>query len=845
MLRQWSARSAKKAFNEAHLPFGQSADSTQESADDPDYAAYESEPRHPPSPQAPAVVQNGARPTRSQTLTQSSYVSDAPEKTAYSETEEILLSDDQPLTDTRYSPTLSTGKDLGGGWEGRYLIGQCCENKGWMRRYEGTHGTDSEPVWIYEYCFGDNFTSEEIDRRKYYFQNLVSLNSRLGDGSDFRIIKPKDVICAVETPACYVITKTLPQGQRLADYLDEESGPVSAYQVRTFFRQLLQTLQYLRTYRVNFPEAYDPNASSQARRSQVDNSELGLPHGALGIDRLWLKFSEVPTASGDLPFFVYVSRFSLWEHLCYQAEEQQTKEDPAKTSYPRREIAQDTQALGSEEKDLVALGHTGFAWITRQQQPGDPTDKSLWPQDKKIRAFYPFVCQLLGHGPRGAFSGVDAAIAALKRVPEAESPDEPVSVSAPIAPLAEEDAAELGWQPSGWIWVWLGLAILGIGGFMIFRLGQKADIIQIAGKCERDAKCLLAKNGGSGNVINYAFEPDHDWHDSFFRTLRSPFEANNNSEPLLEQALEARDDSLKLNRIQQADLRNDWLEQLASPSPADKATLSVGFVRTKQEMPLGVKTQVVAYDGIVVFVAYSDSHREQGIPRLINGKISLKELQDLFLGRTQKLKGHKETVKLYRPNDEQVVEDFHNFLFTGEHAPQDLLETEDTKGLLSQKSHESSDIKAEVLDDFESSTGSEPTIGIGFDLISRVAGQCSVYPLTLTTRSNTFSILVDADGKAIDIDTDLCGDKGAYWVNSDIFKQKEDILNEEEDIAYPLGYGLAIAYPNNCTEASAQHCQAGEILSKKLLSAEGQYLLSETGLVPHMSIREIRQFLWE
>ena len=263
-----------------------------------------------------------------------------------------IFSPDELYAGIDYPPILFPNTSVQGEWGGGYIIGECAEDRGWIRRYEAVQTNNDEPVWIYEYCLSEN---EDVEDRKKRFRDLVYRNARLGDGSDFRILKPKDVFCSgKEQRTCYMATQALTEGQLLAAHVSDPSTQASAQQVRSLFRQVLQTLQYLRTYRVTWPDERPEMA-------------VGLPHGNLGIDSIWLRFSQIATAAGERPFFAYVSRFSLWEQLFAQ-------EPPG--HYVRQQPAESTQRLGSLAGDFADLGNAGFAWITGHLQPGDPTDSN-------------------------------------------------------------------------------------------------------------------------------------------------------------------------------------------------------------------------------------------------------------------------------------------------------------------------------------------------------------------------------------------------------------------------------------------------------------------------------------
>ncbi|MEO0807640.1 MAG: hypothetical protein AAFY33_15190, partial [Cyanobacteria bacterium J06643_4] len=549
-----------------------------------------------------------------------------------------------------------------------------------------------------------------------------------------------------------------------------------------------------------------------------------------------IQFSDAPMVSGEPPFFIHVSRFALWEHLFYPGEAD---------AYPMKKIAAQTSDLGALARDFEALGQVGFALITGYPAPGDPTDRALWPQDRQILTFYPFVLRLLGKGQFGAFTSVDRAISALRNLPElAPEPEivaeEPLPEVEPAASLSEP-------TPPGWsCWAVLGVFLLGVGGMALWFLRPK-DITVAA--CQREDSCRLQDIPGlsASASINYAFESDY-WKGSFFSTLTSPLEVQQEPQVLLEEALEQRDaTALNLIRRQtEPDSFSDWI----TARPLGKeGSVNVGFVRTgknREDLP-GVTTQVVAYDGIAIFVVYSDSSRDKNIPKLIDGKIKWAELQSLFSGETSKLKGYE--VKLYRPYEDAVVDIFQDLLFDdGDTSDADTgADFTELRRLshdrLNRPVDSDDSIYARMLREFENHTG-PPVIGIGFGRISQVVSQCSVYPLAIVDKEQTtFPLLVDVAGMPIDVDMDLCGDKGAYWANSEIF-------NGTDEVAYPLGYELSVAYPKcpsaNLDTASADAvCNGGAVLAQKLRSPEGQYLLSETGLVPQMSIQTIRRLLWE
>ena len=127
---------------------------------------------------------------------------------------------------------LRPGDVLTRGWVGRYSVGDCLQDHGWMRLYEGMQENGQETVWIYQYCLRDTtFQTRNQQARRAAFKQIIDLNARLGEGSDFRLLKLRDVIAAPQQP-CYLVTKALPGSQCLSEHLAERRQPFYPTQVR-------------------------------------------------------------------------------------------------------------------------------------------------------------------------------------------------------------------------------------------------------------------------------------------------------------------------------------------------------------------------------------------------------------------------------------------------------------------------------------------------------------------------------------------------------------------------------------------------------------------------------------
>ena len=707
---------------------------------------------------------------------------------------------DMPLSDMPLwqRPPLQPGERLQGGWWGTYTVKSCVDVQDWMRCYEGLQDNGSEPVWIYEYCLDeDSWSDDDIDERKRQFKHLVDLNLRLGQGSDFRIIRPKDVINPAGNQT-YLITRSLPESLTLDDFLRQQPIPWNRAQVDRFLNQVLQSLQYLQTYLVNWPG---------------DRWEQQLAHGNLSGECLWIRLQDGITQLNEYPFFIYLGRFSLWEHVFWP--------QPVP-------IAQKNGDIGSINDDLEALAHITFALIRGYQSDDNPADLDLWPKDNGIQALYPYVLQLMGHGDHGRFKSIDSAISVLQSLPDTYAP----ALGTPeddALEIIEEDASEDNETNFGLLPLLLvgGGILLGLFAWFAWSINPGKPRIACDDPCRlRDVD--VSKDFGT---LKYNIEIGSSWGKGFFSTLTSPLKGSQPNVAEFQRTLADRDPDFVLEKLH-AGLAS---EELLMPY-LSQGSLDAALMQAPQDLPTDMEKRVVAYDGIAIFVAHSNPRRQDSIPKRLGGRISLDKLRRVLLNPDETLDGAQ--VKLYWPNDQVTVNLLKDFLFDNDADKRRFEQQKNAVKRLAQNPSSEYEIMYEdMLGDFESNSG---VIGIGFNRISQVIGQCSVYPLALVEGGRTHHLFVDSDGNPIDKDTDLCGDKGTYWVNGKLFQLSS--------VTYPLAYELAVVYHRPADVEICQRyeegCARGQLLADKLLTTEGQYLLSEVGLVPVLPVQKIRQMLW-
>ena len=227
-----------------------------------------------------------------------------------------------------------------------------------------------------------------------------------------------------------------------------------------------------------------------------------------------------------------------------------------------------------------------------------------------------------------------------------------------------------------------------------------------------------------------------------------------------------------------------------------------------------LKCKIIAYDGIVFFVPFSDARGEDSIPKALNGNINKDDLAKLYQkGKTDwNQLGLKKSlpVELYEPEEKHLIDSFIQFI-TEPNASTTIAKIEPTKF---------DSMLQKILQGFEETNPENRYGGIGFGLLRKVYGLCSVYPLAI----NGVQTLAHNDGKPITPNVDLCNDKGSYRLNTEAFKSGR----------YPLRFAIAVIYKTTKDEDSED--SKGEKFAEMMLSDEGQSLLQEIGLVPARDI---------
>jgi serine/threonine protein kinase len=670
------------------------------------------------------------------------------------------------------------------GRRGRYRVEGFLQDGESIRVYQGTQVMNSKPILIKEYLLPDGvFNQKEAKERKEKFESLASLNFKNGGRQDFRLISPWDAIAPSNEKRCYLIFEPpIHNSLTLREYL-LKNGAMTPQQVRGVLYQVLQTLWFLHSHRLRI---FD------------DELKQDIPHGNLSLDSLSIAIDSQPSALDEPQFFIYAADLALWEDL---------SQPPAAKISAR-----------SPKQDLIDLGYVSFYLLAGTtvdpdtSQPLNPKLQQHWPEVKDVR-LKKFIYRLLGidHPFKTAFEAMQALLTRLPSELEAPAAEEEL----------EAETLEENTQKSSILWLLLTILVFGLlAGLLwqiIARLLHNPPRVELPVFSSSEPCCLSRIERVPTGDVRYIIETDGIW--SYIFNTVSLVSYNKT----FAQELKIREPRLRNYTL---NVSNTNLIEAIRSRRADLA-----LTTSLEDLPDDMQQVEVAYDGLVVFVAFSDNKRRQSIPNALNGKITLDRLREIYTTTTltdwSPPEGINSNLQPYMPIDNrQAIQLFERFAFKGE-PPQEFADLMrklniEARSKVDRKPIDESYILGEILKDFEQ----DRTVGIGFGLLSRVFNQCAVYPLAIGEKGQEVQPLVqqvDSEIKPIEPTTDLCDDKGSYWPDVEVFKSGR----------YPLAYRLVVVYPKD-----ERRSDAGKKFAELLKTDEGQRLLSEAGLVPLRTLRE-------
>lgn len=665
------------------------------------------------------------------------------------------------------APIPSKRRLQGGTFE--YEVGAPLPPRGRSRVYGGDRLPDHQEVSIQEYLLPQRyFTPQQILENHRQFRDLAQLSLADGRSLDFRLIFPQDTITDLRTGNCYLITPgTWHHHPTLKQHLQTQ-GAMEEGEVQRVIQQVLQSLEFLHNLKFRI-------GSGQVQR--------GLVHGELNLESLIV----VPQES---TFLIYLCDLSLWSRLF----------DPLVVAPERSKVTDDLAALGQVAFYLLR----GTTCDRQTLQPLDPLDLAQWPPISD--SFRDFLINLMGLGVE-SYGSAAAARQAFKKLPPRP----------PVVSLAQKKQGEtLGEQAiAGDRKRFWGLSVnvlLALGGvlglvaitllvwWLVLRYRRSPVVAPLENCC---VEGVAFNQGGKFTAVK-----NSPWD---FAWMRENLVAKGVT---LRQRLETQQPQLQLLEYESQETSDQVLDQVRSGA-VDFAMVSDPYNQIQQ-----MDYQIVAYDALAVFVPFATSQNPQSLPGSLGGKISLGDLAGIYRGQItnwQDLGGPDLAIKPHIPHNEELIQIFEERVLREPEAIADFRRLFPP----AQRSPQSTyGTLRSMLQDFEEPDPQNRLGGIGFDSLSKIFGQCAVYPLALQGDGPGISplVLTRNPAQAISPDTALCDNKGSYGVNRQALRQQR----------YPLTYPLAIAYPWD-----NRRPPVGENFAQILRTEEAQRLLEKIGFAPY------------
>ncbi|MBD2308741.1 substrate-binding domain-containing protein [Chroococcidiopsis sp. FACHB-1243] len=494
----------------------------------------------------------------------------------------------------------------------------------------------------------------------------------------------------------------------------------------------------------------------------------GMAHGNLSLESL------IATENS----YIYTCDLAAWERLF----------DPPPNTFPIPEPAQ----------DLVALGHIAFyLGLGRAKEPTserspDLRNVQLW--SKTDPALREFLYHLIGL--ETPFSSAEAARQALLQLPNPKT-------TTTTAPRTLEGKS-FGRRRLLWL---LGLPLLLFLGGLLWLVRSQFNREEEANFAEFQR---LVPSFNDLNTIQAGKYPYTAERDSTWTTVVG-------KRPLSDRSL---NDILTRPRM---DIAASFIHTKPKSSGSPLKTVTeqnnqANFAITSliDNLPPALNSEQIAYDGLLVFVP---AYKAQNLPAALQGEISLDDLQKIFTGQVknwQELNPNLPnlTIKPYRPLEPEALKLFAQIVLKDD--PQLIAKFNQIKQRSTFQTLRAIDFAEEQGQQLEAGT-------ISFGTLVQTWDQCKVYPLALVQgNAKPVQALLreTTDNKLVPIteDDNLCQEKKPF-PNVEAYRQR----------TYPLGFPLAIVYPN---DNSLLGFKSAPMFADLLKTRDGQFLLQQTGLVP-------------
>ncbi len=667
------------------------------------------------------------------------------------------------------------------GRKGRYQIVKYLGSRGRGRLYTGINVNTEEPVTIKEYLLPKlHFNEKETRQARNVFENQGSINLSDGRRQDFRLPMDTEAIGdRHDSERCYLVSHSTTNNLPTLRLYLAQYGPMPAILVRETLNQILQTLESLHYQKFRFP---------------TGRIHTNLAHNNLNLDSILISADRRPIFV-QIPITIYLSDLALWEDLFIPPPH--------------------TPDVVDLQEDLVSLGYIAFyllagASIDVKNQPLNPRRESHWQTtDLALKNYIYRLLKL-----KQPFPDVFVARQALLSLPP--------QLSAPQANLNQFPILDHKKKVPWWVWLIVTLLTILLLSELIGWLVSRRQVT--ATKTPQPLICCIAQVAATPRgIFNYTSQQKGSW--DYALTQENLIIKNKT----LENELKAKLPRFFKVKYTPTLLGKEIIPQIANQE-VDFAITSINSFdenNLDNDKDLGVET--FAYDGIVVFVAFSYNTGDRRLLASLNGQITLEQLRQLYTGQVDNWRqfgGPDLPVKLYIPENQEIIQIF------AEKILQNPVDIDLFRSLLPEKPSSFSILnKSEqtqfkinplpiyqmlrtILREFED----RQIGGIGFAAVSKVFGQCAVYPLAIAReQDNGIQPFIQQNNQPIDITLDLCKAKGSYEPNTDVFQSRE----------YPLAFPLMVVYPRNNNLPPAGR-KFAEILNTK----EVQQMIAKTGLVP-------------
>ncbi len=669
-------------------------------------------------------------------------------------TEKISSEESYVIHDTKITEILQSEGIRG--QHSFYQVETWFGKRGFGDIFEGIDSVARQPVIVkYYQCPSILSHKTEFSIQQQRFLNLQKLCSLENQPQeDLRVNWPIDLVKDSQTDDRYfLVTAHENHGPTIRQWLMQQNSTLTSVKIRSIIGQILQSLMHLHHH---------------SFRLASDQFQVGLNHGNLSLDSV-LRIERFGKE------FFYLSDLALWEKF-YLNSKAYSPSDPMSYWLNQESI----------QKDLADLAAIGFQLL---EDNDDGREKDIVEHQKKIidKDLFEFLAKLKYR----KFHDTSTAWQVWLKLPPLKE-DAAVTLSDPEIPSKQKRKANIWHLVAGGTL----LSLLVAGGWWWFARSRSGTIASLP--C-----CIDQVERVPEGEFTYAMLKEGGWHRTLGKVnllgignlaISSSIETSHKSFILKSQVSEP------IETIEEA-------IELVKNSQVDFAIIPL---TDNVNLPSELGYEIIAYDGLVVFVPFSYDPRRGGIPKELNGQISLEEIKNLY---TENISESAPFHSRFFSNNEETVQVLKKSVLAGDEA---LIKA------FNQATHliepPTKMYPAEMLRTMLANFEAANQQSIGFAMLSQIMKQCSIYPLAISAASqDAVQPMVMRDGTPISPKTNLCDDKSLYQPNVHAFRRNE----------YPLAFPIAVVFPRDNSRPSA-----GQKFAEMMLTIEAQRLLLEANLVP-------------